>query len=310
MIRASNLPVLLAIALYERQQYNELSLMETISDFIEKYIGSIPRRLKQAAGFDNFGSRHDISLVFEIEREVGTFYRDSEDDEDEVHLPPSFEDDEATTGTSITLPDSAPFTASPAKGSFSPARPSFTQSGSSGPPAPQHVAGAHRRRNSSVYEPSPLARLFVTQPDGQDARPRRQSMRASDGSSSAMVTSYSISPSQSGGIAARRQQSRNQPYAPRVQASPSIPTIRESSPLGSPTRTRRPFPSGATTPPNVPPAAKASDVGKIEESEALGEARMAEQLNRMDERQKRIEEMLSRMVGEPRETQRKKPKPT
>jgi predicted LPLAT superfamily acyltransferase len=50
MIRASNLPVLLIIALYERQNYRETTLMEQIGDFAEKYVGNLPRRLKSAGG--------------------------------------------------------------------------------------------------------------------------------------------------------------------------------------------------------------------------------------------------------------------
>ena len=400
MIRASNLPVLLIIALYERQQYRETSIMETISDFIEKYIGNIPRRLKQAAGFENFGSKHDISLLFEIEREVGTFYRDSEDDDgDDIQLPPPFEDDDeaAATGTPTTasfLPDSSPFTASPAKTTFSsPARPSFTQSAPSGPPAPQRVNGAvagaamggptHRRRNSSIYEPSPLARLFVSVPeDGPDGvRPRRQSMsiRASitardllsqrsglsastSGAvpgSSAMATSYSISPSQStGNVAARRQHSRtiSHPYASRATGQtqqPSIPsTIQEgrridstaSTPTGSPRRVKSPepgtkvvsqgvpFPSGAGPSsantgtsefgqvqagrsrtrsaqsaggagggeisddrPRVE-AARASEVGEMEEEEAGQATQTVRRLKGIEDRQKRIEQLLSALV--------------
>ena len=48
MIRASNLPVLLAIGLYERQRYRETSLMEQFGDFTERYLGSLPRRIKAA----------------------------------------------------------------------------------------------------------------------------------------------------------------------------------------------------------------------------------------------------------------------
>jgi hypothetical protein len=48
MIRASNLPVLLCIALYERQQYRDTTLAEQLGDFAEKYVGSLPRRLKAA----------------------------------------------------------------------------------------------------------------------------------------------------------------------------------------------------------------------------------------------------------------------
>lgn len=48
MIRASNLPVLLIIGLYERQQYRDVSLMEQLGDFAERYVGSLPRRLTAA----------------------------------------------------------------------------------------------------------------------------------------------------------------------------------------------------------------------------------------------------------------------
>jgi hypothetical protein len=48
MIRASNFPVLLAIAVYERQQYNDTSILESIGDFAEKYLGSLPRKLMGA----------------------------------------------------------------------------------------------------------------------------------------------------------------------------------------------------------------------------------------------------------------------
>ncbi len=48
MIRASNFPVLLGIALYERQAYHETSMVEQISEFAERYVGALPRRLKAA----------------------------------------------------------------------------------------------------------------------------------------------------------------------------------------------------------------------------------------------------------------------
>lgn len=48
MIRLSNLPVLLVIALYERQKYRETSLLEQLGDFAERYVGSLPRRLRAA----------------------------------------------------------------------------------------------------------------------------------------------------------------------------------------------------------------------------------------------------------------------
>ncbi|ORX39230.1 hypothetical protein BD324DRAFT_618919 [Kockovaella imperatae] len=322
MIRLSNFPVLIVIALYERQQYRETTLMETVTDFIEKYVGSIPRRIKQAAGFENFGSRHDISLLFEIEREVGTFYRDSEEDEgDDVQLPPAFSDDEAQAGNII---DHAPFTASPSKTSFSPAKP--PSAGPVAPLSPVAMAGpSHRRRNSSIYEPSPLARLFVAAPDGaQDIRPRRQSMRAPavgslpNTSSAAMVTSYSISPSQSGGMSRRQQQQAQQapqtahlhvPHGPHLASSlgpsrvgpppPSIPTIQESNPstpAASPKRAPGslgvPFPSAGGKASDI--VAKASDVDRIEEAGGV----LEQKLEQMDQRQKRMEDMLSHLIDQ------------
>ncbi|WRT69282.1 uncharacterized protein IL334_006266 [Kwoniella shivajii] len=145
MIRVTSLPVLLAIALYERQSFREQSLMEQFGDFAEKYVGSLPRRIKAAAGFDNFGNRRDIESVFEIEREVGDFYKGWEDDvfeESDFQLPPaagdetsSSDEDEihkysnkdtpkkydpaqhqnATTPTRLMFADSATMTASPSR---------------------------------------------------------------------------------------------------------------------------------------------------------------------------------------------------
>jgi hypothetical protein len=60
MIRASNFPVLLAIAVYERQQYNDTSVLESIWDFAEKYLGALPRVIRNAgpyrAGQAEYGS--------------------------------------------------------------------------------------------------------------------------------------------------------------------------------------------------------------------------------------------------------------
>ncbi|WWC90990.1 uncharacterized protein L201_005929 [Kwoniella dendrophila CBS 6074] len=140
MIRISSLPVLLLIALYERQSYREQTLLEQFGDFAERYVGNLPRRLKAAAGFDNFGNRRDIESVFEIEREVGDFYSGWDDDvfeESDFQLPPAIDststssDDEegeptltikdkllaaspsATTPTNLMFPDSTTMTSSP-----------------------------------------------------------------------------------------------------------------------------------------------------------------------------------------------------
>lgn len=48
MIRVTSVHILLLIALYERQSYQDQGLMEQLGDFAERYVGSLPRRLKAA----------------------------------------------------------------------------------------------------------------------------------------------------------------------------------------------------------------------------------------------------------------------
>lgn len=41
MIRVTNLPVLLGIALYERQAYSNMSVWEQVCDYTDHYVGKI-----------------------------------------------------------------------------------------------------------------------------------------------------------------------------------------------------------------------------------------------------------------------------
>ncbi len=51
MIRASNFPFLLGIALYERQTYHDQTMMEQLGNAAERVFGTLPRRLKAAGEF-------------------------------------------------------------------------------------------------------------------------------------------------------------------------------------------------------------------------------------------------------------------
>ncbi|KAJ9092239.1 hypothetical protein QFC19_008776 [Naganishia cerealis] len=87
MIRATSFPILLAIAIYERQKFHHSSFSDWIEKGLEKHCGSAPRRIKNAvidsAGFDSFaGAGKDIDIVFEVEREVGDYYAGWDDDGD------------------------------------------------------------------------------------------------------------------------------------------------------------------------------------------------------------------------------------
>lgn len=48
MIRITNLPALLLIALYERQQYKDETLLEQLWDFLDDRVGYLPRKLRAA----------------------------------------------------------------------------------------------------------------------------------------------------------------------------------------------------------------------------------------------------------------------
>lgn len=277
MIRASNFPVLLLISLYERQQYRDTTLMEQFGDFAERYVGSLPRRLKAAgklsaedcyslqcdtdkiAGFEN--SRRDIGAVFEIEREVGSFYKgwdddvDGDIDDDEPQLPildlSDTEDkpsDGATEGNGKSPHDAegtrvtpGPFTSSPAPVDSLRGRRSSMPSSPSPRPSPsvpifQPVPVNRPRRNSSIHEPSPLARLFVSSPQNEPSK-RQRNRRES------MMQSLSISASAAPQILAgallpvKRQHTRVKSLLPAPErvvrklghlvGNPSISTIEE-----------------------------------------------------------------------------------
>ena len=348
MIRASNFPVLLLIALYERQQYRETSMLEAMGDYMEKYVGSLPRRIKQAgelsitsscrvradmktAGFDNFGSRRDIDLVFEIEREVGTFYRDTplEDPfEEDVQLPPAADDEdpEAANGAPSGEPNGK---ASPAKRPPSPEPP--LSPNPRGLPRSSRVSFSalpRHRRNSTMHEPSPLARLFVG--DGPSTasglRERRQTQ--------AMATSFSLSPATSGSGSTARPMDRRSTTSSRpghlgLSSSVSFPVnssmlrpispVREGKKADGGSRGSSP-PHSAVSPMsgsfgNVPfpktgspmsasdlgdpptePAAKASDVEGMEEEGVKDQLGTADRLAEIEKRQKKIEELLQRLI--------------
>lgn len=119
------------------------------------------------AGFDGFASNQDIGYVFEIEREVGSFYAGWDEeilDDIEGHLQDTLSEAHPSPQPEITdlspAPDPTPPNVDEPRSratSMPPNQPSPT----SFPTGPR----ARPRRNSSIHEPSPLARLFVRSPE-------------------------------------------------------------------------------------------------------------------------------------------------
>ncbi|KAF8892277.1 hypothetical protein BD779DRAFT_1670602 [Infundibulicybe gibba] len=88
MIRITSFPILLIIALYERQakKNGTTSLYETLSVAAEKVFDTLPRQLKRMTFFEGLaGSGGDIDAIFEIEEEHGSALDTRDDGEGDIH---------------------------------------------------------------------------------------------------------------------------------------------------------------------------------------------------------------------------------
>lgn len=82
MIRATNFPILLIIALYERQSKKTGSngFYETITSAAEKVLDTLPRPLKRMSFFEGLvGSGSTIDIIFEVEEEMDNSALDTRD---------------------------------------------------------------------------------------------------------------------------------------------------------------------------------------------------------------------------------------
>ncbi|KAJ9103807.1 hypothetical protein QFC21_002269 [Naganishia friedmannii] len=206
MIRATSFPILLAIAIYERQKFHHTSISDWVEKQLEKYCGSAPRRIKNAlmdsAGFDSFaGAGKDIDIVFEVEREVGDYYAGwdddgdmdgDRDDADTVLTGSSSDEDDETTIKPIIKPSQPiQITESPSRPSVEPRDDHPEQSQPEGapipmprsktidspispPPAPQASSGRQRRQSSPA--PSKIVGCSSLAAEGLPLRRRRDSI--------------------------------------------------------------------------------------------------------------------------------------
>lgn len=231
------------------------------------------------------------------------------------------------------FPQSAPLSASPPRldnnvesGLDSPR--SRRKSLPSAQPSPQGVTFApgpmiRPRRNSSIHEPSPLARLFVRSPDDTGIvdrlRERRQSLVQSLGipySSSQPALSSIISPRNTrfhGHIRTNSQPQRIHPELPIRQSHRSRPSITpieegkrlsfshhvEPSEASSSHQSRGPGVPFPKSPEPDSSIGKASEIAeRVAEKVPGGSSEeVTARLDKIDQRQKRIEEMLERLVA-------------
>ncbi|KAA1475470.1 hypothetical protein DENSPDRAFT_426990 [Dentipellis sp. KUC8613] len=72
MIRVTNFPILIAIAVYERQakKHGSTTIKETIQATTERIFETLPRQLKRFTFFEGFTGDADIDAIFELEDEL------------------------------------------------------------------------------------------------------------------------------------------------------------------------------------------------------------------------------------------------
>ncbi|KAF9223997.1 hypothetical protein BS17DRAFT_808316 [Gyrodon lividus] len=177
LIRATNFPILLMIAWYERQakQNGSVGFYDTISSVLEKIADALPRSVKRMSLFEGLaGSGANIDVIFDIEDDMENAL-DTEDYGELLPIQPS-------NGLQRRISRKS---GHPSRSSLRPARPpspkeqeppstpapqsSAPQSPQQHPPSPQRATGhirqssapiqLHRRVKSDVIH-SPLAQVF------------------------------------------------------------------------------------------------------------------------------------------------------
>ncbi|KAI0708832.1 hypothetical protein C8T65DRAFT_718427 [Cerioporus squamosus] len=185
MIRLTSFPILLFIALYERQakRSGAFTFYETVSAAAEKIFDTLPRHLKRLTFFEGLtGPEADIDAIFELEEELEESALDLEETDDVPPIEaarrrlsqvsrrrPSGTSQHARRPSTSTGRSTPPVPASPQKTEFSAPGPSSTpQSQSQSLHPPGHIHLPRPRVNSIVTRgldmaqaaASPLAQIF------------------------------------------------------------------------------------------------------------------------------------------------------
>lgn len=303
MIRATNFPILLIIALYERQSKKTGSngFYETITSVAEKVL---PRQLKRMSFFEGLvGSASTIDIIFEVEEEMDNSALDTRDYGElppagamAQRRPPRKSDHQTSLRPTRSLKELQSQLQPPPR-----SQPGMTSTHAR-PPLPQQLgplshqasqssdASVLRRRvNSQISRAdimqsiSPLAQVF--QPlimDNVDDDPKEETPQ----STPVPLISY--------GPASRRLASMQSvrrpdpiPIAQRRPPRPVINTHPESFDGSG---------SLSASPPlsTQPETAEEAEENSCEDSSMI---RWLERMKRMEERQKRIEDLLLELVG-------------
>jgi len=317
LIRLSNFPVLLLIAWYERQskRSGSVGFYDTVSSVIESVFESLPRSIRRLSLFDGLaGSAAGIDLIFDIEEDMDDSALDLQDVGDLNTIEATILQRRATRKSDRTSHSSGRRPPTPRKQSQgngsssglqvpaqrpgpSPAPSAHTAAGTNASSTPATAPAVPRRRLLSqvgrdvTHGISPLAQVFQPVimdddiPEG-DAAEMLQAMQAP-------LVSY-------GPASRRRLMSLQSVRRPVVAGDAQSQQSGVSMPLRSPTSDagrRDLLMEGAVSmsPDQQEGQAEPETVTQAEEAPELSNAFLVRKLQQMEERHKRMEDLLVRL---------------
>ncbi|KAJ6591536.1 hypothetical protein DFH09DRAFT_1244623 [Mycena vulgaris] len=309
MIRITSFPILLMISLYERQakKNSTTNIYETLTVVTERMLETLPRRFKLLNFFEGLaGSDGDIDTVFEIE--------------DELMESALAADELSTNGDAFKRQRQrrmSPYSSStrpPPQEAAGPAE----QSSSSSPPRHIPVPGARNRVTSLMHRgaevaqtfTSPLAQIFQPLvvddggiPEESDATTQHDQNRAQAHHSPAPVhppvgpSGVSYGPAYRRRLSSVRDQSGHAVYGQHAQQSQAHGRQASEAP-----KMLFPTSGGGDDPFSASPEERGMSkeslptAEEVEEAKDKDEGGWAQRLERMEERQKKIEELLERIA--------------
>lgn len=319
MIRLTSFPILLLIAAYERQakRTGSLTFYETVSAAAEKVLDTLPRSLKRLSLFEGFsGTDADIDAIFELEEQMDEADESALDLEDSAIPPvdprahrrqstisrhrPSFSVSSMRSQVSARTGNGSSQPASPKS---PPKKPEMLSPASGSVPLPRSRALSLLSRNLELAAsaPSPLAQVFQPLNVTDDAPAEDPSV----GAATSAAVSYgpatrrrvpSLHPQPARRAMTVAATATGDSFVPMVQA----PVPGQKRVPGAPSPIVRGGISAlAEQPLSESPDAGSSDgptetAGQIIDEEG---GMLERRLNAIEERQKRIEDLLVHLTA-------------
>ncbi|KAJ8095307.1 hypothetical protein PM082_010530 [Marasmius tenuissimus] len=329
-IRLTSFPILLLIALYERQAKlnGTIGFYDTVSAVGVKFVDTLPRTLKRLSLFEGLaGADSDIDAIFDIEDELNTSALDTF--MDDIEMSPKTTH---TTQRRMSSSQPKPTTATTSNGNTAPTHDRTQPHVHFGsPPAPssptQHSIPPRARANSVLNRGVELAQSF-TSPLAQIYQPLIvDDVVAADNSFASQQPPVSSSPGNgpsplvSYGPASRRRLSSLQGLHRRT-TSDAHRIVTHNQGLQRSQSQRRPSPSYATGVTQFPSVEEVADKSDDDQGKVLTEsppqiasplptvaqvlddmdtesaqAKFNKRLDKIEQRQERIESLLEKIAG-------------